>query len=108
VFAPLVQFTAFRKFIEQSRLLNPEQISSKIDAIKKQRVTSLFYLPRGGALDDDYIALLDDLHNVPIQTFSEQPGRAKLFTLGQMGFYLFLFKLSIHFCRFNEGITRDP
>ena len=31
----------------------------------------------------------------------------KLFTLNQMGFYLFVLKLSIHFCRFQDGVIRS-
>lgn len=30
----------------------------------------------------------------------------KLVTLSQQGFYMFLLKLSIHFCRFQENIAR--
>lgn len=108
VFAPLIPLRAFDELLKRSTTLKPEQIDSKIDAIRKQRVTSLFYLPPGGDLDGDHVALLDDLHSIPLQTFLAEAERTKLFTLGQMGFYLFLLKLSIHFCRFQEGIARDP
>jgi hypothetical protein len=105
VFAPLIPLQAFVDLLEKTAL-RPEQIDSKIDSIRKQRVTSLFYLPRGAALDRDHIAILDDLHTIPLGTFLNEAQRAKLFTLGQMGFYLFLLKLSIHFCRFQEGVAR--
>jgi hypothetical protein len=78
-----------------------------MEAIRKQRITSLFYLPKGGQLDEDHIALLDDLHNVPLATFEASTSRSKLFTLSQMGAYLFLLKISIHFCRFSEDLSRD-
>jgi hypothetical protein len=108
VFAPLIPLHAFADLLKQTPNLKPEQIDSKIDSIRKQRVTSLFYLPRGAALDSDHIAVLDDLHNIPLQRFLEDSDRTKVFTLGQMGFYLFLFKISIHFCGFQEGISRSP
>jgi hypothetical protein len=107
VFAPLVPLQAFADLLERSTALSSEQIDSKIDSIRKQRITSLFYLPQGAGIDADHIAILDDLHNIPLQTFLNVAERTKLFTLGQMGFYLFLFKLSIHFCRFQEGIARS-
>lgn len=71
-----------------------------------QITTELFYLPRGSNLDDDYVALLDDIHTAPFPQFQRQKDKQKLFTLSQVGFYLFLFKLSIHFCRFHENIDR--
>lgn len=107
VFAPLISLQGFAELLQTSSSLKREQIDSKIASIRRQCVTSLFYLPQGGGLDADYIAILDDLHNIPLQTFLNEAERAKLFTLGQMGFYLFLLKLSIHFCRFQEGIARS-
>ena len=54
-----------------------------MEAIRKQLVTSL-------SLDSDHIAILDDLHNIPLRKFfAEMASLRKLFTLGQMGFYLF-------------------
>jgi len=107
VFAPLISLQAFDELLKRSASLRPDIINTKINAIRKQRVTSLFYLPSGADLDGDHVALLDDLHTIPLQRFLTEAERAKLFTLGQMGFYLFLLKLSIHFCRFQEGIARD-
>jgi hypothetical protein len=107
VFAPLVPFDAYTSRLRRLPNLAADQIDRKIDAIKKQRVSSLFFLPRGGKLDNEYIAILDDLHTIPRNTFVAELKRSKLFSLGQMGFYLFLLKLSIHFCRFQEGVVRD-
>jgi hypothetical protein len=76
-------------------------------AIREQSITSIFYLPKGAALDAEHIALLDDLHTVPLGYFSGKEERSKLFTLGMTGFYLFLFKLSVHFCRFHESVPRS-
>ncbi|MGZ5601252.1 MAG: hypothetical protein ACXWFX_11735, partial [Methylobacter sp.] len=62
---------------------------------------------KGGYLESDHIVLLDDLHTLPVKLFCEKNDREKQFTLSQAGFYLFLFKLSIHFCRFHENVLRD-
>lgn len=105
-FAPIVRLNLYVELLEKSGL-NQQNISGKIDAIKEQKVTSLFYLPKGARLDEDYIALLDDLYTVPFTAFQKRTNRVKLFTLSQVGFYLFLFKLSIHFCRFHENIPRS-
>jgi hypothetical protein len=107
VFAPLIRLADYEEALKRRTTLKPQQIDAKVDAIRKQRVSSLFFLPRGAGLDADHMAILDDLHSIPLNSFREEIGRLKLFTLGQMGFYLFLLKLSIHFCRFQEGISRS-
>ena len=66
----------------------------------------MFYLPKGGALEDEYVALLDDLHSIPAHAFERVAEKKKLFTLSMVGFYLFLLKLSVHFCRFHENVAR--
>ncbi|SFJ09973.1 hypothetical protein [Jannaschia pohangensis] len=104
VFAPIVRLSAI-----QARMIArglPEQsVKARVSAIKSQSVTSMFYLPADGLLDSDYVALLDDLHSMPIAAFSKSD---KLFTLSMAGFYLFAFKLSVHFCRLHENVDRRP
>lgn len=106
-FAPIIKLSRYLMLLSNSGL-GESAVSEKVAAIKEQRITSLFYLPQGAGLEEDYIALLDDLHTVPYKHFSEQSGKLKLFTLGQVGFYLFLLKLSVHFCRFHEEVHRSP
>lgn len=104
-FAPIIKIDNYVSKLKQNGIDN-EKISEKVAAIKSQRVTTLFYLPKGGELGADYIALLSDLHNIPLEAFRSSQERKKLFTLSQIGFYLFLLKLSVHFCRFHERIDR--
>jgi len=106
VFAPIIKLKSFKSRLEQAHI-SEEKIKSKFSSIRNQMITTLFYLPQGAGLDDEYIALLDDIHTVPYRIFSDQNNRSKLFTLSQVGFYLFVLKLSVHFCRFHEEIARD-
>jgi hypothetical protein len=106
-FAPMVKLSGYQSLLTTAAL-DQKQIAAKVQAIKEQRVTSLVYLPKGSGLDDDYVALLDDLHTVPYQVFSARTEKKKLFTLSNVGFYLFVLKLSVHFCRLHEEIERDP
>jgi len=105
IFAPLVRLNEYAKLL--ASFLGVEQINNKMTAIRRQHVSSLFFLPHGGLLDTDYIAILDDLHTIPFEIFRHNSERVKLFTLSQMGFYLFVLKLSIHFCRFQDGDVRS-
>jgi hypothetical protein len=105
VFAPLIPLGRYVAKLEASGIAKGA-IDAKLQAIREQGVTSIFYLPKGATLDADHIALLDDLHTVPLDYFTKKAERTKLFTLGMTGFYLFLFKLSVHFCRFHENVAR--
>jgi hypothetical protein len=104
-FAPIVKLSSYVALLKNSNL-DPARVRSKLDAIRLQKVTSCFYLPKGGKLEDEYVALLDDVHSLPFSCFSSQEPRGKLFTLSQAGFYMFLVKLSLHFCRFHEEVER--
>ncbi|MFM0660106.1 hypothetical protein [Paraburkholderia sediminicola] len=105
VFAPLIPLEGYVALLKASAI-SAESIEGKLLAIREQRVTSIFYLPQGGGLDAEHIVLLDNVHTVPLDHFLGKDGRTKLFTLGMTGFYLFLFKLSVHFCRFHENVLR--
>ena len=84
-----------------------EKIKGHINDIRKQRIFSIFYLPQGGRLEAeslvffDHIACFDakflDVSNIK---------RIRLFTLSDYGFYLFVFKLAVHFTRIQEKVDR--
>lgn len=104
VFAPIIQLSAIEARLRE-RGLADDSIAGRIAAIKSQSITSIFFLPAGGTLEHDYVALLDDLHSMPVAAHAESE---KLFTLSMAGFYLFTFKLSVHFCRLHEMVDRRP
>jgi len=104
-FAPIIKLSNYADLLRATGL-ERKQIDGKFKAIREQSVTTLFYLPPCDTLDDEYIALLDDIHSIPARTFASYQEREKLFTLSMVGFYLFLLKLSIHFCRFHEEVER--
>lgn len=103
--APIIKMSRYAALLI-SRGVNQQQIDDRFLAIREQRVTTMFYLPKGAALDEEYVALLDDLHTIPAYAFERNEEREKLFTLSLVGFYLFLLKLSAHFCRFHEEVAR--
>ena len=79
--------------------IDKQAIDNKIDAIKKQQVTNMFYLP------DDMVVLLDRTMHLDYNKFSEAMIN-KIASLSNYGFYAFLFKLSYHFTRLREGTQR--
>ncbi|WP_410473925.1 hypothetical protein [Guyparkeria sp. TX1] len=106
IFAPLVSLANYeRRLIEKG--LPAEKVSGKLDSIRSQSVSSIFYFPPQPGESAEYIAPLDDIHSVPISHHGGDGLSGKLFTLSMVGFYLFLFKISVHFCRFHEGVDRS-
>lgn len=84
-----------------------EAINNHIEAIKKQLITQIMFLPKGCKLQDDSIVFLDRVNNYPLGEMSvEDVKRKKLFVLSNYGLYIFLIKLSIHFTRIQENVDR--
>lgn len=105
VFAPLMRLKDFVALLKRMSV-KQSKIDQIVVSIRNQDITNIFYLPSGAVLDDEYIARLDDVHSMPVKYFLDQGDKRKLSTLSQVGFYLFLFKLSVHFCRFQENVDR--
>lgn len=105
-FASMVKLERYIDLLKNAGL-DSKQIEAKVIAIKEQRVTSLVYFPKGAELEEDYVALLDDIHTVPSRAFVARNEKTKLFALSNVGFYLFVLKLSVHFCRLHEEVVRD-
>lgn len=105
VFAPIIRLSKVVTRFED-RGLDGGRINDRIASIKRQQTSNVFYLPAGGPLSEDYVVFLDDLHSMPIE--AHRKTAKKLFTLSMAGFYLFVFKLSVHFCRLHENVDRGP
>lgn len=104
--APLIAASKYERLLVANGIAQ-SRINSIFEQLRKQLVTSAFYLPKGGALNEDHFAFLEDVHSLPTANFLANTTRGKLYTLSQVGFYLFLMKLSIHFCRMHEGVNRS-
>ncbi|MEQ4450957.1 hypothetical protein ABNT06_05910 [Kosakonia sacchari] len=105
VFAPLVNLASMVEKLQQAQI--PQKaIDAKLDAIKKQLVTNIVYLPACEHIPESII-FLDDMHQIPTEELRKSlEEEEKILTLSQVGFYILLFKLSIHFCRFHENVAR--
>lgn len=112
-FSPkLVYATIFNlnKYEEKLRELfegKEDNIASHIAAIKEQRVTQIFYLPEIEGRLLESIVFFDTITCFTSSLIEREtiPER-KIFTLSDLGLYLFLFKLSVHFTRIRENIER--
>jgi hypothetical protein len=111
VYAPILNLSKYKQILIKNHVETSKKsfqsIQSHITDIKKQYVSHIFYLPKGGKLKNDSIVFFDRLINYPSDSIESQsvPGR-RIFTLSDYGFYLFLFKLSLHFTRIRESVSR--
>ena len=104
-FAPVVPLEGIEKII--IRVVGEEKAKSKINSIKSQKVTNMFFLPaQTSSLEEDYVVMFDQMAHMPRKYCETHVGK-QLFTLSQSAFYLFTMKLSMHFCRLHENILRD-
>jgi len=111
VYAPIFNLNKYRQALfkdhVQTKIRSEESIEAHIIEIKKQRISHIFYLPKTNGLENDSLVFFDRLNNCPSDYFQEEQIQDKrIFILSDYGYYLFLFKLSVHFTRIREGISR--
>src|SRR5487761_1146463 len=68
IFAPLIPLAAYVASLEKAGLQRVS-IDSKLDAIRRQKVTGVFYVPAGGGLESEHIVVLDDVHSMPAAVY---------------------------------------
>lgn len=102
--APIITVSSFRKMLEDANK-TPASVEATINSSKEQKITNLFYLPSVSVIEDDGLVMLDRIFHVPYSMLPSAP-EYRDFSLSQVGFYLLLVKLSMHFSRFHEEIER--
>lgn len=112
VYTPILNLGKYKDALHKDHVqtgsLKPASINTHIHEIRNQRISHIFYLPKGGQLENDSIVFFDRLNHCPADVISgKQVQAGKIFTLSDYGYYLFLFKLSVHFTRIREGVQRS-
>lgn len=109
LYCPIISFAKYENLLRAQGDLPPRfNPAGHLDAIRKQHNSSMFYLPKNDKLGEEAIALLDRINNCDAQVVDlDELLRNRLFTLSDYGFYLFLFKLSLHLTRIREGVARN-
>lgn len=106
VFGILVRLSKLILVLREERIAE-QTIEDTVRDIRRQRLTYMFYLPDGPGTDNEYVLLFDNIQAQSLARFQENPERRRIFSLSQAGFWLFLVKLSAHFCRAGEAVHRD-
>jgi hypothetical protein len=120
---PNIQFASvfsLKEYIEtlKNKKLNQQKIDSFVNNLKENRISNLFYLPekrigQDVILEESFVRF-DINATLPLPLFSRSiynnsyaPEGDRLVSFSNYGFYLFLIKLSLHYCRFREGVFRN-
>ena len=106
VFCVVLKESQYTSFLKKNNL-SSNQIYGHIKDVHEQRVTNRMYFPKR-INSDSYIALLDEVYTMPLNLFWQQNDRRRIFRLSNAGFYIFLMKLTLNFCRMSESIHRTP
>jgi len=107
VYAPIFSLEKYRQALLNNSKKSIEQITDHINAIKKQQISQIFYLPKFDGKIEESIVFLDRVNNMPNTLIERDKITSnRIFTLSDYGAYLFLLKLSIHFTRIQDKVER--
>lgn len=106
LFAPLIELSTYVAVLKKNGKSDSD-IANIVKSIKEQRTSAVFYLPAYENHIAESIALLDNVFNIPLSRFNASERKSKFLSLNRFGFYLFLFKLAVHFCRMHEEVDRE-
>jgi len=106
-YCPLVKLNKYQESLLNLGA-NRQAVEDMLEDIKNQKLSQVFYLPRGASLEEEYIVFFNTIVSCDTNhIFRERLNEQKLFSLSDYGIYLFIFKLSIFMTRLNEGISRN-
>ncbi|MGK5086327.1 hypothetical protein WDW86_02115 [Bdellovibrionota bacterium FG-2] len=105
-FAPIFSLKKYEEVLIHQH--DGEVVAQHIDSIRKQRITPFFFLPSGGIDEEECFVRLDCAFSLPAsEDLINELLQKRLFTLSNYGFYMLLFKLSVHLSRVQESVDRN-
>lgn len=90
----------------QKQGVDDTKIKNHVTNLKQQKITQIIYLPANSRIDDS-IVFLDRIQHIDNRYIDRNLLETKrLFSLSDYGFYMLIFKLSVHFSRIQEKVNR--
>lgn len=90
MFAPIFDLKKYSELLNKT-FSDKEKVSQHIEAIKNQRATSFFYLPKQPSLGECFVRM-DMMFSMPASMCSiEELCKKRLFVLNNLGHYILLF-----------------
>lgn len=109
LFACVIPFDEFEKDLKDNGF-SAENIVSIRNNLTHQTYTNIFYMPPTFIDKREYLVFFDKTFWHPsekLREYASDISSLRFISLGNFGFYLFILKLSFHFCRVPEESERD-
>lgn len=103
--APMMRVSNWKKLLVDAGV-GHAAVDSKLDALRQNKITNALFLPMGGKFDEDQVVLLDYIQYWPLERF-EQEQPSLITSLNSPGHWLLALKLSMHFSRLWEDVSRS-
>lgn len=105
-YSPLVSLEKYRSVLKKHAGVSEQQIDDHIKSIKSQHISQILYLPESHQFKES-IVFFDKTINIDSRSIDRNTLKCRrLVSLSDYGFYMLLFKLSVHFCRVQEHVER--
>jgi hypothetical protein len=105
-YSPIINLEKFISSLK-TRNIRKSRIDSFVNSLKKQQISQIFFLPKGEKLASDSFIFFGKITSCNNDYVSRKNlHKMRIFSLSNYGFYIFLFKLSIHFSRIREEVER--
>jgi len=106
LYSPIVSLSKYIDLLQKNGMFE-DRINSHIDSVRRQEITSIFYIPEFQGRIEESVVFLDRISNMRNSAeVTSELLKDRIFTLSNFGFYLLLLKISIHFTRIREGVDR--
>jgi hypothetical protein len=109
LFAPLISVSEYCIDLKNEGY-SEDQISSFVNSLHNQEFSNIFYMPKNEKNNQDYLVFFDKISWFPTDKLiihNSSIEELRFISLSNYGFYLFLLKLSYHFCRVPEESYRQ-
>ena len=106
MYAPLIELSKYKSVLLKKGTASEQQVNDHIKSIKEQRVSQILYLPESNTFRES-IVFLDRVINIDNRAIDRMSlKQRRLVSLSDYGFYMLLFKISVHFSRLQEHVER--
>lgn len=105
IYAPLFNLMNFINSLVSTH--GQDVANEHLKLIRHQQLTQFFYLPSSDFFKEEAFVDFGQVFHCPRLPFDTLKIKSnRIFSLNNLGFYVLLFKLSVFFCRLQEGIDR--
>lgn len=105
MYAPIIKLSNYTSILNQY-CKDASKVVNHISNLKQQRITQIMYLPAIGKMEESLV-FLDRVYNISNKFINRSNIKdIRIFSFSDYGFYLLVFKLSVHFSRIQEKVNR--